>query len=708
MRIIRVKCTERLLAVFTALCLVCTISSVSIPVMAAEGEQPAPGIAADNGYLVITDIEEKPIEYTEENKEAFGVIQYSVSTSGDADWTDMPTTDSIEKGEAGSKYKCYKIPAGTTRLRIYSKSNYTSSVRDSSGVQDNGNDFHGLLVNSQQTVTEQGTQTPVILEPGTVIGEMNYNIEPDQIGGSSKPFTSVRATIITLANIASTGFNVRFNPHNILWYNDAAYAGKNGGDDAVITGGTVEFVSCRMDPDDATDTGLTGNNNGIIRDSNNNPVGYCYSAKEGAILTLKFIPDYGYQFKEAAINGNTVEPQNDDYTFKFKFPQGTFHMSVEFVPGYDKTFIGNNAPVASASVTGPEGLNVNGNLLLTVAGNDPSAETKTAVADTLDSGFEIEDYVSLDLESYAEKGAAADTAAGITAQNSWTQDQTELNKNVEISLTLDPDLRDSNAVYSVVRAHESEGTASYTEIPATYNASTGTLSFSSNQFSTYAIAKKHVDPAYIPCSHAITQQTVTKKASFSDDGTITTTCQSCGTLISTEKIAKVSDVLLSSGKYTYSGEKQTPDVTVKDSRGNALRQGSDYSLTYPQKSTAAGSYNVKVILKGSKYTGTLTKHYYIRPKGTLITKASAAVIRWKAQKTQTSGYQLQYSISRTFDKELHNFYVKDRSRTGLSLNGLKTGNTYYVKVRTYKNVPAGKKTIRICSGWSTIRSFKVR
>ena len=39
---------------------------------------------------------------------------------------------------------------------------------------------------------------------------------------------------------------------------------------------------------------------------------------------------------------------------------------------------------------------------------------------------------------------------------------------------------------------------------------------------------------------------------------------------------------LSATTYTYNGKVQKPSVTVKDSKGKALKNGTDYTVSYPK------------------------------------------------------------------------------------------------------------------------------
>ena len=141
--------------------------------------------------------------------------------------------------------------------------------------------------------------------------------------------------------------------------------------------------------------------------------------------------------------------------------------------------------------------------------------------------------------------------------------------------------------------------------------------------------------------------TKTQKATASKDGKITTTCTRCGTTTKTVKIAKVSKIKLSKTKYTYNGKKQTPSVTVKDSKGKELKVNTDYKVKLPSGRKNVGTYEVKITFKGSKYSGSKTLSYTINPKSTKLSKVSAKKkgfeAKWKKQSTQTKGYQIQYS-----------------------------------------------------------------
>ena len=199
--------------------------------------------------------------------------------------------------------------------------------------------------------------------------------------------------------------------------------------------------------------------------------------------------------------------------------------------------------------------------------------------------------------------------------------------------------------------------------------------------------------------------TKTQKATASKDGKITITCTRCGTTTKTVKIAKVSKIKLSKTKYTYNGKKQTPSVTVKDSKGKELKVNTDYKVKLPSGRKNVGTYEVKITFKGSKYSGSKTLSYTINPKSTKLSKVSAKKkgfeAKWKKQSTQTKGYQIQYSTDSKFKSGNKTVTVNKNSTTKKTISKLKAKKKYYVRIRTYKTV--GKQ--KYYSDWS--KSVKV-
>ena len=210
------------------------------------------------------------------------------------------------------------------------------------------------------------------------------------------------------------------------------------------------------------------------------------------------------------------------------------------------------------------------------------------------------------------------------------------------------------------------------------------------------------------CGEILDKAAHTEKTVTTETGTSVTSCAVCGKELSTATIPMVSEIALSQISYTYNGKVKTPAVIVKDSNGTVLQEGTDYEVTYTGNRKSIGQYTVRVTLKG-KYTGTKELTFKIVPKGTKLTAKSgqkkAFTVKWKKQKKQISGYQIQYGTKKNFSKA-KTVTVKSKNTTKKKITGCAAKKTYYVRIRTYKNVKVNGKTKKIASSWS--KTFKVK
>ena len=200
------------------------------------------------------------------------------------------------------------------------------------------------------------------------------------------------------------------------------------------------------------------------------------------------------------------------------------------------------------------------------------------------------------------------------------------------------------------------------------------------------------------------------KATTAKDGQSYKKCSVCGAVTGKSVIAKASNIKLNKTAYTYNGKVQRPSVIVKDSKGKALKNGTDYKISYPKGMKNVGKYTVKVTLKGN-YSGSKSMTYNINPKGTGVSKVKAAKkgfkVTWKKQATQTTGYQVQYSTSSKF-KKAKTVTISKNKTTSKSVSKLSAKKKYYVRVRTYKTVKVNGKNVKLYSGWSKAKSVTTK
>lgn len=162
---------------------------------------------------------------------------------------------------------------------------------------------------------------------------------------------------------------------------------------------------------------------------------------------------------------------------------------------------------------------------------------------------------------------------------------------------------------------------------------------------------------------------------------------------------------LSATAYTYNGKVRKPSVAVK--AGEKTFSASEFAVKYSGGRKNVGKYSVTVTMKG-KYTGKKTVTFRINPKGIAVQKLTKGKkmmkVTWKAQKTQVSGYRIQYSTSSKFKKDTHIKTVKSYKTKSLKVKKLKAKKKYYVRIQTYKTVGG----IKYYSGWSKTKSVKTK
>lgn len=180
----------------------------------------------------------------------------------------------------------------------------------------------------------------------------------------------------------------------------------------------------------------------------------------------------------------------------------------------------------------------------------------------------------------------------------------------------------------------------------------------------------------------------------------------------------VKSVTLSASTYTYNGKAKAPKITVKNSKNQTLKKGTDYTVKYINQSTkkavssmkSVGKYTVQITMKGN-YKGTYKKTVTIVPKSTSLSKLTAGkkkfTAKWKKQTSQTTGYQIQYSTSSKF-KSAKTVTISKNKTTSKAVSKLKAKKKYYVRVRTYKTVKINGKNTKIYSSWSKVKTVTTK
>ena len=172
-------------------------------------------------------------------------------------------------------------------------------------------------------------------------------------------------------------------------------------------------------------------------------------------------------------------------------------------------------------------------------------------------------------------------------------------------------------------------------------------------------------------------------------------------------------VTVSSKKLTYNGKNRLPKITVKALDGTVLKNGRDYYYMINSKKKCAtknvDQYDVFIYGDGD-YAGSNATEFFVIPVKTSISSLSAGkgslTVKWAKKTTQVKGYQVQVATNSKFTSGKKTATITKNTTVSKKLTGLRSGKTYYVRVRTYKYGPYYED--RIYSNWSAVKKIRVR
>ena len=255
------------------------------------------------------------------------------------------------------------------------------------------------------------------------------------------------------------------------------------------------------------------------------------AVEAGKQVTVRLTPDYGYQLKGVSLNGGvTLAPQAEVSTFTFTMPDTNVHFKGIFTQTQDEIKT-SGTKVSSASVENGANAAPSGNLRLTV--EDSDANTTNALAQ-VENAVSAE-AVNLTLDQIVSKGDGTN----------WENPVTQFDQPVKMKLQVAD--YDTAAGYEVVREHNGNLTKLTTSV-----SENGTLTFETNQFSTYFIVKtaKKADNGNAKTEKSSnTSSTTASSAAGSTDNAITAQSVS-GEGVPAINIASAADHLLNLAKLS--------------------------------------------------------------------------------------------------------------------------------------------------------------
>ena len=270
-----------------------------------------------------------------------------------------------------------------------------------------------------------------------------------------------------------------------LWTYDAN-ASQYADDDKILHG-VLEFVEAKYDGRTYKTVDEVNNAGNLFKwkdtqKGSNDPMGEAVFPV-GTVLTLRLIPDAGYQLTSFDLNGFPFEPGEEVGLYTFTVGRGPFHLGAHF------TTVDNEVSAKADRVDNGKISNVNfenGTAKLEVdniGSMSPQREEKFVEAA---DEYEIDNYLEISLYNTIYKGGKKDDKNNYLT---WDTEVNNLDKKARIELELNGNL-DGNDVAIVHEKHLENGNVEYEIIDATFDSATNKVSFETDGFSVYAIATK--------------------------------------------------------------------------------------------------------------------------------------------------------------------------------------------------------------------------
>lgn len=262
---------------------------------------------------------------------------------------------------------------------------------------------------------------------------------------------------------------------NFLW----TYVDQNQGDD-YIDHGRMELLVVNYGGRDYSPDDLNNPDTAFDWEQNENGGGAVLPV--GAVVTVKLIPDYGYQLTSFGINGGSFGTGDEQSIFTFEIKSGNAHLGAHFTPVEDKVTSSSDT-VTSGSIKLESALpGGSAQLEISDTENELSDEKLDAFEDAA-GNYTITDYLNLDLYNVYYKGST-DT------DDVWKNGVNTLDNDATISVSLaDSTLAGTVDSSNIVIIHNIHDGEDFETIPIdSYDSKTNTITFKTDSFSTYAIA----------------------------------------------------------------------------------------------------------------------------------------------------------------------------------------------------------------------------
>lgn len=197
---------------------------------------------------------------------------------------------------------------------------------------------------------------------------------------------------------------------------------------------------------------------------------------EGALITMKIVPEYGYQVTSFDINGGAVVTGDNISEFTFPVHAGNAHIGAK-VKKVENVVDTTTNSIKGGTITIADNEIASGSVRLSVKNSEPNEEKVAQFQEKIGEEYKVSEYLDISLAQVIYKGSA---------DKVWTTEMEDLNSAARISLELDEEF-DAENTKIVHNIHNGD---TFEDIEYEYDEDTKTLSFDTDSFSDYAIVTK--------------------------------------------------------------------------------------------------------------------------------------------------------------------------------------------------------------------------
>ena len=256
---------------------------------------------------------------------------------------------------------------------------------------------------------------------------------------------------------------------NFLWWYESS---RTDNEDDLIEHGKMELQSIKVNGENFVETEF------LCWKENEDGSGGSAVLPAGAEITVKIVPEYGYQLTSFGLNGFSFTPdENNPSVFKFTIARGNFHLGAKITQVGDEVKSGTDTVKSGEVDLGSNSID-SGSVILSVS------DSGTSTSEFSKEGYEINSVLDINLNQVWYKG---------TPDDYWSSAMNNLSNEVGITL----DLAENFEKVVILHKHGND----VEEITPTLE--NGKLSFKTNSFSDFALAVKAIDPSEGGCFQVV-------------------------------------------------------------------------------------------------------------------------------------------------------------------------------------------------------------